>query len=334
MPKTIAVVGGGSWGTSLSIHLSKAGYHVKMWILEKELCEEIKKKRENPIFLKGCPIPEAVYPTTSLLDALNDTEIIFFAVPSEYSRNIFLQMREALSGKCRLVIATKGIEKDSLQLMTEVADEILGKDHLLDIAVLSGPSFAIEVAKGDPTAVVIASARHGFAEEVQQRFSYQNFRFYTNDDIRGVQIAGALKNVVAIAAGIGEGLGFGNNTLAALVTRGMSEMRRLGIQMGGKPVTFSGLAGIGDLVLTCMGKLSRNKMVGLYLGKGMPLAEILADMKMVAEGVVTAISALKLSKKHRVDMPIVAQVHSILYEGKSPREAISDLLSRPLKEED
>ncbi len=334
MKKTIAVIGGGSWGTSLSIHLSRAGYRVNMWIFEKELCEEIRTKRENSIFLKGFPIPEAVHPTTSLAEALADTDFVFFVVPSEYSRNLLLQMREALSGGRRFVIATKGIEKDTLHLMAELADEVIGRDHLLDIAVLSGPSFAIEVARGDPTAVVIASSHHAFAQEVQQKFSYQNFRFYTNEDIKGVQIAGALKNVVAIASGIAEGLGFGNNTLAALVTRGMSEIRRLGIVMGGKPVTFSGLAGIGDLVLTCMGKLSRNRMVGWYLGKGRTIEDILADMKMVAEGVVTTISAMKLSKKHKVDMPIVTQVHSILYEGKSPRKAMSDLLARPLKEED
>lgn len=334
MVKTTTVVGGGSWGTALSIHLSKAGHDVKMWVFERDLCEEIKNNKENSVFLRGVPIPDGVHPTSSLGEALAGSDLIIFVVPSEFSRNIFRQMKAVLSGTCRLIIATKGIEKDSLQLMSEVALDVFGEDHMTDMAVLSGPSFALEVARGDPTAVVIASSHPPFSQEVQQEVSYRNFRLYTNDDIRGVQIAGALKNVVAIAAGIAEGLGFGNNTLAALVTRGMSEIRKLGIEMGGKPGTFSGLAGMGDLVLTCTGKLSRNKMVGWYLGKGTPLQEILSTMKMVAEGVATTISAMKLSKKYSIDMPIVAQVYAILYDGKDPKEAIFELLSRPLKEED
>ncbi len=334
MAKTMAVIGGGSWGTSLSIHLSEAGHHVKMWVFEGNLCEEIKRRKENPVFLKGFRIPDRVIPTNSLVEALSDSHYIIFVVPSEFSRDVLIQMKSILSGKCSLIIATKGIEKDSLQLMSEVALDVLNQKDISDIAVLSGPSFAVEVARGDPTAVVIASSNPRFAMNVQQEMSHRNFRLYSNDDIRGVQIAGALKNVVAIAAGIIEGLGFGNNTLAALMTRGMSEIKRLGIKMGGKPETFSGLAGVGDLVLTCTGRFSRNKLVGLHLGKGKPLKEILAHMKMVAEGVATTLSAMKLSRKYNVDMPIVTQVHSILYDGKDPREAISELLSRPLKEED
>ncbi len=334
MKKIISIIGGGSWGSALSIHLVRAGHRVKLWVYEENVCADIRKKRENTTFLKGFAIPDGVTATNMLEESLQESELVIFAVPSEHARGMFEKMRSASAGSMDLVIATKGIECDSLKLMSEVALETLGHEKIGKLAILSGPSFAAEVAKKDPTAVVISSDDHSFAEMLQRDISFGNFRLYTNTDIIGVQLAGSVKNVIAIAAGIVEGLGFGYNTLAALITRGTSEIRRLGSAMGGKPSTFAGLAGIGDLVLTCTGKLSRNRQVGELLGRGETLDTILAGMKMVAEGIRTTIGVNQLARKFGIEMPITFQVHSVLYEDRKPADAMQELLSRPLKEED
>jgi len=334
MSRTITVVGAGSWGTALSIHMARAGHGVKLWAYEDEVRREIEEKRENTVFLKGFKIPQSVVVTNILEEAINGAGIILFVVPSDHSRQVFQSMKGSQMAGARLVIATKGIECDSLKLMSEIASEVLGGEGLRDIGVLSGPSFALEVARGDPTAVVVSSRGQDCAEYLQKEISFGNFRAYTNTDMTGVQLAGSLKNVVAIAAGIIEGIGFGYNTIAALITRGTSEIRRLGVKMGGDPGTFAGLAGIGDLILTCTGKLSRNRSVGYRLGRGEDLETILSGMRMVAEGLKTSIAVKRLAVKFNVEMPIAAQVHAVLYEKKKPSEAIQDLLSRPLKEED
>ncbi len=334
MKKRISIIGGGSWGTALSIHFARAGHRVQLWVYEEEVCADIRQKRENTIFLEGFAIPKEVTATSVLEESLHDSELVIFVVPSEHARRIFERMRSVSAGGIDLVIATKGIECDSLKLMSEVAHEALGDEMIRRLAVLSGPSFAAEVAKEDPTAVVVSSVDPSFAEMLQRDISFGNFRLYTNTDIIGVQLAGSLKNVVAIAAGIVEGLQFGHNTRAALITRGASEIRRLGTAMGGEPSTFAGLAGIGDLILTCTGTLSRNRQVGERLGRGEKLDTILAEMKMVAEGIRTTIAANQLARKLGVEMPITFQVYSVLYENKKPADAIQELLSRPLKEED
>ncbi|MEW5806655.1 MAG: NAD(P)H-dependent glycerol-3-phosphate dehydrogenase [Acidobacteriota bacterium] len=334
MKSSVSIVGAGSWGTALAIHMASSGQVVRLWVYEEEICREIREKRENGTFLQDFRIPENVIPSCSMEESLDGSNLVIFVVPTEFARGVFGKMKSVLKRRIDLLIATKGIESDSLKLMSELALDVLGEGYINKIGIISGPSFAAEMARGDPTAVVISSGDAGFAEQVQKEISHGNFRLYTNSDTTGVQVAGSLKNVVAIAAGIIDGLGFGNNTLAALITRGMSEIRRLGTRMGGYARTFSGLAGVGDLVLTCTGRLSRNRTVGMRLGKGERLQEILAGMKMIAEGVTTCISTRRLAKIFDVEMPIASQVHSVLYEDKKPAEAIGELLSRPLKEED
>jgi glycerol-3-phosphate dehydrogenase (NAD(P)+) len=333
----IAVIGGGAWGTGIAIVLGRKGTHrVRLWAHESDVCESIAQKRINERFLPGRQIPDSVTATNDLAAALSGAQIIVSVMPSQHCRALFERMRPLIEPQAMIVSATKGLEEESLQRMTEVIASVLkhgaGTAHAL--GALSGPSFAQEVARGDPTAITIASQNAELLRTVQQEFSDSSFRVYTNGDVVGVELGGALKNTVAIAAGICDGLGLGHNSVAALITRGLAEMTRLVVACGGRPETMAGLAGLGDLVLTCTGGLSRNRSVGVELGRGKKLPEIIAGMHgMVAEGVFTASAAVGLARARNVEMPITEQMHAILHEGKSPSEAIQVLMSRTGKSE-
>lgn len=331
-PERIAIVGGGAWGTALAVSLSGRGVPVGLWMRETELVQRMRERRDNPVYLPGIEIPPSVHPEESLAQAVDRASFVIFAVPTRFAREVYLELRPVLPAGAPVVVATKGIEEGSLLLPTQVATEGLAPGAR--IAAISGPSFAEEVARGFPTAVVVAADDPALAAEVQAGLSGQALRLYTNADVVGVQVAAALKNVVAIAAGIVDGLGFGHNTMAALVTRGLAEMRRLGLAMGGASETFSGLAGLGDLALTCTGGLSRNRQVGQALGKGERLADIVAGTRHVAEGIGTTRSAHDLALRHDVDMPIVDEVYRTLYEDGSPKEAVSRLMARPVGSEE
>ncbi len=328
----IAVIGGGAWGTALAMVLARGQRHsVALWAYEAEVCESIKRNKTNDLFLPGLVLPDGIQVTNSVPDALQDAQIVLTVMPSHHARRLFQQMRVSLSPKVTLVSATKGIENETDKRMTEIAAEVTGVSR---IAALSGPSFAKEVARGDPTAVTVASLNSEVAAYIQRELSDPMFRVYTSDDVIGVELGGALKNVIAIAAGIVEGLNLGHNSAAALITRGLAEITRLAVACGARRETFAGLSGIGDLVLTCTGGLSRNRTVGVELGRGRKLPEIMAGMHgMVAEGVVTTDAALGLAQHHGIEMPITEQVHLILHEEKSPKEAIRELMNRPGKEE-
>lgn len=327
----IAVVGAGAWGTAIAILLGRRGTHqVRLWAYEKEVCESIFRRRTNDLFLPGEQLPDAVTATNDLAEALAGAEIVVSVMPSHHVRRLFAQMLPHLHDKMLFVSATKGIENDTYLRMTEIIAEVVAPRFRPQIVAFSGPSFAKEVAKGDPTTVTAACADEELARIVQQEFSDPSFRVYTNQDVVGVELGGALKNIIAIAAGVCTGLGLGHNTAAALITRGLAEITRLSLACGGRIETMSGLAGLGDLVLTCTGGLSRNRTVGVELGKGRTLPEIMESMHgMVAEGVLTTNAAVGLARKHDVEMPITGQMHAILHEGQSPREAIRELMSRP-----
>jgi glycerol-3-phosphate dehydrogenase (NAD(P)+) len=333
----IAVIGGGAWGTGIAIVLGRKGTHrVRLWAHESDVCESIAQKRINERFLPGRQIPDSVTATNDLAAALSGAQIIVSVMPSQHCRALFERMRPLIEPQAMIVSATKGLEEGSLQRMTEVIASVLklGAGTAHAIGALSGPSFAQEVARGDPTAITIASQNAELLRTVQQEFSDSSFRVYTNNDVVGVELGGALKNTVAIAAGICDGLGLGHNSVAALITRGLAEMTRLVIACGGRAETMAGLAGLGDLVLTCTGGLSRNRSVGVELGRGKKLPEIIAGMHgMVAEGLFTASAAVGLARARNVEMPITEQMHAILHEGKSPREAIQVLMSRTGKSE-
>lgn len=333
----IAIIGAGAWGTALSIVLGrKQNHRVRLWIYEKELCDTIANQRVNQNFLRGQLIPESVTPYSDLSQTLSGAAIVVSVMPSQHCRRLFEQMRPYLSDETIIVSATKGLEEDSLLRMTEVIAQTINgkKTRPLRIGALSGPSFALEVARGDPTAIALASADAELAGLVQREFSDASFRVYTNDDPIGVELGGALKNTIAIAAGICSGLGLGHNSVAGLITRGLAEMTRLVVACGGKAETMAGLAGLGDLVLTCTGNLSRNRTVGIELGRGRQLAEILAGMHgMVAEGVFTTTAAVQLARARGVEMPIAEQMFAILHQGKAPREAIYELMTRSGKSE-
>lgn len=333
----IAVIGAGAWGTALSISLARNGRHtVHLWAYEHEVCESIQTKRENTPFLPGFKLPESIVITNSLQTALDGAEIVLSVMPSHHCRKVFIGMAPYLNDAMLFVSATKGLENDSLLRMTEVIGETVAQHHGFRprLGALSGPSFAKETAKGDPTAITFASEDRELTEKIQQEFSDPTLRIYGNDDVVGVEMGGALKNIIAIAAGICEGLGLGHNTAAALITRGLAEMSRLSVACGAKPQTMAGLAGMGDLVLTCTGGLSRNRTVGVELGKGRNLPDIIAGMHgMVAEGVLTTNAAVGLAHKMNVEMPITEQMYAILHDGKSPKEAIRELMTRPGKVE-
>jgi glycerol-3-phosphate dehydrogenase (NAD(P)+) len=333
----IAIIGAGAWGTALSIVLGRKGTHnVRLWAYEKEVCESIASRRMNLLFLPDERIPESVSPTSSLPAALGGAEIVVSVMPSHHCRRLFQSMRPHLRPDMLFVSATKGIEEGSLLRMTEIVGQVVNGSGGFPVRVgaLSGPSFAKEVARGDPTAVAIASQDRELARIVQSEFSDPNFRVYTNDDVVGVELGGSLKNIIAIAAGICDGLGLGHNSVAALITRGLAEMTRLVVACGGRQETMAGLAGLGDLVLTCTGGLSRNRSVGVELGRGRKLPEIIAGMHgMVAEGVLTTNAAVGLAQARGIEMPITEQMYAILHNGKVPREAIYELMTRSTKSE-
>lgn len=327
------VLGAGSWGTTLAIRLAGSGHAVRLWGHDPERTRTLAERRENVTYLPGFRIPTAVEIHARIEDALAGAETVLLAVPSHLVRDVLGAARHAYPLSAPLVIAAKGIEGGTLRLMSEVATETiaLGPDR---IAILSGPSFALEVAKGLPTAVVVASSSASLADELQSRISDETLRLYTNEDPVGVQVAGALKNVMAIAAGVLVGLDLGTNAAASLLTRGLAEMARLGGALGGRPATFAGLAGLGDLVLTANGELSRNRRFGVELGRGRRPQEILAGTTMVVEGVRTAQAAEQLAAREGVTMPIVEQVYRVLYDGVSPHEAVAELMRRPLRREE
>jgi glycerol-3-phosphate dehydrogenase (NAD(P)+) len=325
-----AVLGGGSWGTALAAHLARADHEVALWLRDPVTAREIAERRENRRYLPGFPLPPGLHVTTELRQTVADSETVFVVIPSEFCRAVYRELRAMVPENAILVSATKGIEVTTLRRMSEVAaEETPGRP----VAVLSGPSFALEVVQGQPTAVVVAASELSVAETVQRVLSSRTFRAYSSDDVIGVEMAGALKNVIAIAAGIIDGLGYGHNTLAALITRGLAEMTRLAVAMGGRADTLSGLAGLGDLVLTCTGGLSRNRRVGQALGAGKTLDEALSSTPMVAEGVRTTLATCALAERLAVEMPIAGEMREVLYGGKPPRTALEQLMLRSLKRE-
>ena len=327
----IAVIGAGAWGTAICIALGrKGGHRVRLWAYEKEVVDSINSRHVNELFLAGQKLPDAITASSDFAHVLDQAQIVVSVMPSHHTRRLFQQMKPHLRPEMLFVSATKGIENDSLLRMTEVISQVVGDKFKPRLAAMSGPSFAKEVAKGDPTAIAIASTDKELSSIAQKEFSDPTFRVYTNDDVVGVEMGGALKNVIAIAAGVCDGMGLGHNTIAALITRGLAEITRLTVACGGKPLTMSGLAGMGDLVLTCTGGLSRNRTVGVELGKGRRLDDIIAGMHgMVAEGVLTTNAAVALGKKMNVEMPISQQMHAILHDGKPSRDAIRELMTRP-----
>ncbi len=333
----IAIIGAGAWGTALAIVLGRKGTHqLRLWAHEKEVCESISARRVNELFLPGCPIPENVIPTNDWKEALTGAQIVVSVMPSHHCRALFGHMHPYLTPEIQLVSATKGLENQTLMRMSEVIGDSVkqARGFTPPIAALSGPTFAKEVARGDPTAITVASQDAALAETIQREFSDPRFRVYTSEDVAGVELGGALKNIIAIAAGICHGLGLGHNSVAALITRGLAEITRLVVACGGRPETMAGLAGLGDLVLTCTGGLSRNRSVGVELGRGRKLPEIMAAMHgMVAEGVFTTTAAVGLARARRVEMPITEQMHAILRDGKSPSDAIHDLMTRTARSE-
>jgi glycerol-3-phosphate dehydrogenase (NAD(P)+) len=325
-----AVVGAGAWGTALADLLTRNGHDVQLWAYEPDVVESVNTKHENVRFLGGHALSAGLHATGDIKRAVEGAELVTLATPSHVLRSILRSAAKSLVSTAPIVVASKGIEKGTLALMTEVAEqEIPGAT----VVALSGPSFAKEVVTRQPTAVVVASTRDEAAEIAQRAFSSPYFRAYTHTDVTGVELGGALKNVMAVATGIAEGLGLGFNARAALVTRGLAEMTRLGLALGAEQSTFAGLAGLGDLVLTCTGSLSRNRAVGVEVGKGRTLEEVLKDKETVAEGVVTAQSARELAAREGVEMPIVDTVNRVLFEGQSARSAIAALMSRELRAE-
>jgi glycerol-3-phosphate dehydrogenase (NAD(P)+) len=306
---------------------------VDLWVFERDICKEILNTRENRTFLPGIRLSDNIHPNNDLAEVVSDKEIVLIVVPSHVLRSVAGAMVPYLWEKAIIVIATKGIENKTFKTMTEVLKDLLPPSYHDRLAVLSGPSFAKEVVKHMPTAVTIASSNPDVAQQIQRTFATDFFRAYTSNDVIGVELGGALKNVMAIAAGVSDGLGLGHNTRAALITRGLTEIRRLGLRLGANPRTFTGLAGMGDLVLTCTGDLSRNRMVGMKLAWGMKLKNILTDMQMVAEGIRTTQSVYNLSRKLSVEMPIVEQTYHMLYDDLDPKVALKTLMSRSLRDE-
>ena len=327
-----AVIGGGSWGTALAYVLAEGG-PVKMWAREADVVEGINRDHRNPKYQKDIELPAHLEASTDLHEALEYAELVCVVVPSHAMRDVMGRAAAALRPGVPIVSASKGIENETLLTMDEVLTDVLPRSLRADLAFLSGPSFARETLQRMATAVTVAARFHDTAQRVQQAFSTDWFRVYTTEDVTGVELGGSLKNVVAIAAGVADGLGLGHNSRAALLTRGLAEITRLAVKRGGNPLTLSGLAGMGDLVLTCTGGLSRNRHVGVELGRGRSLEEILGEMDQVAEGVKTSHSAHHLALRERVEMPITRAVYEVLYEGKSVRRMLADLMGRELKRE-
>ncbi len=329
----VAILGAGAWGTALARVLAEHGEAPRLWTWQIAHANAMQAERENREFLPGFPLDPAIEPTADLARALTGASAALLVVPTAGFRETLERARPHLAQDAAIIVATKGIEPGSLMLLSEVVEAVLGAEARARVVILSGPSFAKEVAQGLPTSIVAASASESLALHVQQRFSSDHFRVYAGEDPVGVQVGGALKNVIAIAAGACDGLGFGYNTRAALITRGLAEVARLALAKGGHVLTLAGLAGLGDLVLTCTGELSRNRTVGYELGRGKGLHEALGELGHVAEGVVTADSAYHLAERLNVDLPICSEVYRVLFEQKPVSEAVRAVLSRPLKRE-
>ncbi len=329
--RKISIIGDGGWGTALSVALSGKGLDVTLWGFFKDYIGTVAKTRENVKFLKGVKIPQSVHITASLDDAIDKSDAVILAVPSKYFRSVLDEVKKyAISGRI-YISATKGIEGETLMRMSEVVSNVLGSSN--KVAAVSGPSIAIEVAKGLPTTLVAACEDIKLAEEAQDILMCAALRVYTTTDVIGVELGGSLKNIIAIAAGMSDSLGFGTNTKAAILTRGLAEITRLGVAMGAKSETFAGLSGIGDLVTTCVSPYSRNRWFGEILGSGKKVKDIISQTEMVVEGVTTTKSAYELSKKYNVDMPITREVYEIIYNGKSPKDVVKDLMMRSAKPE-
>jgi len=331
-PRTL-VAGGGSWGTALAALLSRQGVPTVLWAREEEVVDGINEHEENPLFLAGVPLPASLRATSDLDRALAGADVVINAIPTQFIRSVFASRADFLTGASLLISVSKGVEVGTLLTPSEVFEDIAPCPVTEGLVALSGPSFANEVARGTPTAVVVASRVPDNARRARDLVSSETFRAYSSDDLIGVEMGGALKNVMAIAAGIADGLGTGLNTRAAVITRGLAELARLGVAKGGHPLTFAGLSGIGDLVLTCTGDLSRNRRVGFEIGRGRTLEEITAETNTVAEGVKTTLAARDLAQRLGVEMPITEQVYLTLYEDKDPRQVMMDLMTRQLRDE-
>ena len=329
--KRIAIIGAGSWGTALAVIAARAGHEVQLWSRNHEVVSSINAQHLNPSYLTSVQIPPSVVASNEIDAVLNHAEHVLFAAPSHAARELFTTMAPHLDETAVVVSVAKGIEVETGKRISEIFKEVAVASH--SFVCLSGPSFASEVVTGHPTAIVAASKDAAAARAVQSDLSFENLRIYTNADVIGTEIGGSVKNVMAIAAGMAAGLGFGSNSVAALITRGLAEIMRLARREGAQVETLTGLAGLGDLVLTCTGTLSRNRFVGQELGKGRGIEEITAELKEVAEGINTARAVKKLADRAGLEMPIVNEVNAVLYEGKSARDAVSDLMSRPLREE-
>jgi glycerol-3-phosphate dehydrogenase (NAD(P)+) len=333
MTSRVAIIGAGGWGTALAITMARHGKDVRLWAHESYLVETMIATRQNPLYLPSIRIPESVLISNSMPDVLSDADIVIIATPSHVYRQVFDRMLPLVANDMLFVSATKGIENDTLMRMTEVLIDVARPYFMPRVAAISGPTFAAEVALDEPTALVVASPDEGLRLLLQKELSGPRFRLYTNADLVGVEVAAAVKNIIALAAGVVDGLGLGSNATAALVTRGLVEITRLVVACGGRRETVSGLAGLGDLVLTSYGNLSRNRRVGIALGKGQNIDEVLSGMRMVAEGVKTTKSAVALASKLKIEMPIAQKMYSVLYEGRRPQDAMHDLMERKLKEE-
>ena len=333
MKGSLAIVGAGGWGTALAVTQARAGKSVRLWVYEPELAVSMTDTRENSVYLPRVSIPESVRISNSIETVLEDCGIVIFAVPSNFFRAVAATVVPFTRPETVFITATKGIENGTLMRMSEVLQDIVGNAIRLQVAALSGPTFAPEVARGDPAALVIASPDEALRVRLQAELSTPRFRLYTNADRTGVEIGGAAKNIIAIAAGVADGLGLGSNAMAALVTRGLAEITRLAVACGGKRETMAGLAGLGDLVLTSYGQPSRNRSVGVELGRGRNIAEIMASTRSIAEGVRTTKSAVDLAQRLGIELPISEKMHAVLYEGLRPQEALADLMERKLKEE-
>ncbi|HEX6726600.1 MAG TPA: NAD(P)H-dependent glycerol-3-phosphate dehydrogenase [Nitrospira sp.] len=329
----IGVIGAGAWGTALAKHLAEKGLEVRLWAYEPDVVNAINSSHENPVFLHDVTLPQSLTATSSLVEAVNGCDGILFAVPSHLTRSVLRQLAPCISEPLPFVCATKGIEEHTAKLMTQVMEDELPPSMHCSVMVLSGPSFASEFSVGKPTALCLAGRDEELVRRFQSALMTPAFRVYADTDVIGVQLGGALKNVMALAAGVIDGLDLGLNARAALITRGLAETIRLGAAMGADPRTFYGLSGVGDLVLTCTGTLSRNHSVGVRLGKGEKLETILAGMQAVAEGVRTARAALTLARRYQVDMPIIQETHAVLYDDKSCMKAVTDLMERDAKPE-
>jgi glycerol-3-phosphate dehydrogenase (NAD(P)+) len=329
----IAVIGGGSWGTALATIAGRAGHDVMIWSRNGEVVDSINRDHTNSKYLTDTKLPQNIRATVRLSEALKDAELVILAAPSHATRDTLAELKSVVHEQMIFVSATKGIEIETGKRMSQVARDVLGEDLARRFVCLSGPSFAKEVVEGHPTAIVAAGPGVDDTRAVQARLSFENLRIYTNDDLIGTELGGAVKNVMAIAAGMVAGLGFGSNSIAALITRGLAEMTRLALREGGKLETLMGLAGLGDLVLTCTGALSRNRYVGQELAKGRSVDEISASMKEVAEGIKTTLAVRRLADRLEVEMPITREVYQVLYEQKTPKDAAAELMMRPLRGE-